>query len=196
MELIIIDPGHGGDDPGALNIELGLEEKAINLAVAQKLWALLSGPSCGTLVRLTRTRDIFVSLSSRTDYANHLQECFPETRALFVSLHCNAFSDPAVRGVEVFHYPGSKSGQRLGGFVLDAITRAFPDMPSRGLKTNPNLAVLRRTRMPAILIEMEFISNPDTARLLARETFQWQMAQSIQAGIQSCLKPEESAGIS
>ncbi len=193
MDLIIVDPGHGGDDPGAVNNELGISEKDINLAVSKKLWGLFYGPSQNAsasqdaLVRLTRTTDIFISLSGRTEYANHLHECFPESRALFVSLHCNAFSDRGVRGVEVFHHPDSDKGGKLARSILEALNRGLPGIPSRGLKTNPELAVLRKTLMPAVLVEMEFISHPDAARLLASESFQWKTAQCIVEGISSYL---------
>ena len=185
MDLIIIDPGHGGEDPGAVNIDTGLEEKNINLTVAKKLWGMLSSPSCGDLIRLTRTTDISVPLADRAGYANHLKECFPESSACFVSIHCNSFPDSSVRGVEVFHFPGSKEGERLAGFTIEAMSRGFPGLPLRGIKANPNFLVLRDTIMPAVLIEMEFISNPEAVLILADEKCQMKMAQSIAEGIRN-----------
>lgn len=185
MNLVTIDPGHGGSDPGAVNREAGVLEKTINLEVARKLRSILIEPGNEIIPRLTRNRDVSASLKARADFANALALSFPEAHTVFLSLHCNSFTEPDVRGVEVWHFPGSAKSSRLAQSILDAVCRGFPELYSRGLKSGPELYVLRETSMPAALLEMEFISNPSACLLAASADFQWRMAQCAAAGIKA-----------
>lgn len=95
LKRIVIDPGHGGFDPGAVNKRLGLTEKEITLKLAMKLKALIEKNS-NIKVFLTRNADYYVTLSDRTVTANQYQA------DLFISLHCNGFKDASARGIETF----------------------------------------------------------------------------------------------
>jgi N-acetylmuramoyl-L-alanine amidase len=220
--IVIVDPGHGGKDPGARGN--GLNEKDINLAMALKLKATLA--QYGVDARMTRPDDRFWKLSERTEYANR---CNAD---LFVSLHCNAL--PAGRhskGIEIYlmALPTDKDAMRLavlenkepgGGAEAEAasdrktklLMKILGDMQQNAkIGDSTELAevlfrngkasrlpmkrvaqapfyVLRGSAMPAVLVEMGFITEPDEARLLASSTYQDRLASALAAGIVAYLR--------
>lgn len=152
---IWIDAGHGGKDSGALGG--GLKEKDFNLIVATKVGDKLK--ELGHSIGLTRTTDVFLSLSDRAKLAN-------EWKAdIFVSIHCNAADNSAAKGLEVFSYPGSVKGAELSSSIYNGIVSKGAYNALRGTKT-ANFYVLRETDMTAALIELAFISNEDDRKLL------------------------------
>jgi N-acetylmuramoyl-L-alanine amidase len=170
-----VDAGHGGADPGAIGDSPSrLEEKAFTLALAALLEAELE--SRGHWVTLTRREDRTLELEARAAFANRLEA------DIFVSIHANSAVDADAEGMEVYHHPGSSIGHRLGQNVLAAMLAAFPDHRNRGVKS-ANFAVLRRTRMPAILVECEFLSNPRQLRFLADPASRRRLAAAIATGI-------------
>ena len=117
---ICIDPGHGGQDPGAIGFNpYYVEEKRINQAIGFELEAELE--YLGHWVVMTRRKDRSLSLSARASFANRLKADF------FVSLHANAAEDPQVEGMEVFHFPGAATGRRAATEVLGRMQTAFSD---------------------------------------------------------------------
>lgn len=172
---VAVDAGHGGSDPGAVGH--GLHEADITLQVARLLKKELT--AAGHEVMMTRQRqNEFVSLAGRAKRANEWGA------DLFVSLHCNAAAREEVEGMEVFSFPGSDSGFRLAGKIfnfLDSFVVAGPHL-WRGLK-EANFAVLRLTNMPAVLVEMEFITNSRQAQNLADPAWQLRMAKVLAEGI-------------
>lgn len=168
---ICIDAGHGGYDPGAVGKKpVRLEEKVFNLQLAILLEQELE--QSGHWVVMTRRIDRNLALIARSDFANRLQA------ELFISLHANAAADPTVSGMEVFHFPGSGPGAQFAGRILSEMIRQFPGHRNRGVK-EANFSVLRRTRMPAVLVESEFLSNPDQLVFLNNPNNQQQLAQAI-----------------
>lgn len=158
---ICVDPGHGGVDPGADSH--GVLEKTLALQYGLSLSSLLK--AVGAAVIVTRTQDILpgfltnkdAALMERCNIANNFKaECF-------VSLHFNASDNPSARGLQVFYAKGSTKGQALANAVYEATTC---DKLHTGVHSdqtpedgNRRLAVLRYTKMPAILIEFGFITN-------------------------------------
>ena len=150
MSLIVIDPGHGGKDPGA--VANGLQEKDLNLQIALELARLLAAK--GLAVRLTRENDRYPALEDRCEIANNLKA------GLFLSIHCNASPDRTAHGLEVFHHPASEPGKRLAQAIngeLGKLGRA-----ARGV-TPADFYVLKHTAMPACLVECGFLTNPGEA---------------------------------
>jgi len=179
---ICIDAGHGGDDPGALGTTpFRFEEKVFTLALATRLEEELE--SRGHWVVMTRRQDRTLSLAARAAFANRMGA------DLLLSLHANGAPEPEVEGIEVFHFPGSAAGQRLGGQVLGALVASFPDHLNRGLRS-ATFAVLRDTTMPALLVECEFLTNPKQLRFLSNAENWDRLAQAIAAG----LEPERLGG--
>lgn len=155
---VFLDAGHGGRDPGAVGN--GLREKDLTLAVAKKVGALLG--KAGIKINYSRATDIYLSLGSRAELANAWGA------DLFVSIHINSAENITARGIETFHYPGSKKGDELARFIQnELIALGFYTNPvhNRGVKTD-TFAVLRLTNMPAVLPELGFISNSQDAKLM------------------------------
>lgn len=169
---ICIDPGHGGKDPGAIGPS-GTKEKDITLAIALKLKPLLENR--GIEIYLTRTADIFVDLSIRAKMANEAHADY------FVSIHCNSAINPQAHGIETYCYVKSEKAEKLANMVQSEIVKATGLM-DRGVKT-ANFAVLRETKMPAILIETAFISNINEEKLFKNVVFQDKIAIAIAKGL-------------
>lgn len=158
MSKILIDPGHGEHDPGAIGRHS--KEKDNVLKVAKRLKTLLE--SHGHTVRLSRSTDVFLTLSDRAKMANNWGADF------FVSLHNNAATSNA-SGFETFIHNGPVQSKTLE--FQNAIHNAIISgvgIQDRG-KKRANFAVLRETKMPAVLIEYVFISNSNDERILIDE---------------------------
>lgn len=172
---ICIDAGHGGVDPGAIGrVPFELQEKTFNLQLALLLDVELE--NAGHHVVMTRRQDRSLGLRSRARFANRLGA------DLFVSLHANAASTPLAEGMEVFGFPGSVLGAAVARGVLDSMLAKFPGHRNRGVK-EANFTVLRTTRMPAILVECEFLTHPQQLQFLADPVHQRGLAEAIAAGI-------------
>ena len=206
--LVVIDPGHGGHDPGGIGN--GLQEKDIVLDISLMLREELQ--KRGLDVRMTRTDDSFVELADRCSFAAGLGYGLDES-AVFVSIHANSFPVETASGFEVFTNNRGKVTNVLGsgchpyyGFrfasltnkeisafrwddsrqlcesVVGSISAALPHMRNRGGKED-DLYVLNCTPMPAILVEVGFVSNAEDARSLGSAEFQRRMAAAIADGI-------------
>ncbi len=177
--LVVIDPGHGGPDPGAIGIE-GLRETDVVLDVALQTARLLQ--SRGVQVLLTRTSEVDVDLPPRVDLANSSQA------DLFVSLHANALNmdRPDVNGIETFYYEGGLS-YGLADALQQRLMAISPGTTDRGARPG-RFFVIRRTVMPSVLTEMGFVTGDVDAPRLASRTYRRQLAQALAAGILSFLK--------
>lgn len=169
---IVIDPGHGGADSGAVGPG-GTREKDVNLAVAKLLAGYLQ-PVAG--IKLTRDSDRRLGGSESDDLAERVRIAETWRADYFISLHCNAAS-PAARGVETYAYKPGGKGEQLARAVQAGLVKAT-GCPDRGVKF-AGYYVLRKTSMPAILVEMGFISNPGEEKLLDDPAFQDRLARAI-----------------
>ncbi|OAT81121.1 N-acetylmuramoyl-L-alanine amidase [Desulfotomaculum copahuensis] len=169
---IVIDPGHGGKDPGAVG-HSGLKEANVNLQVALKVAEKLQ--RAGLSVKLTRTTDAFVDLQPRCDIANSWGADY------FVSIHCNSAGAPQAYGTETYCYKFGGKGEVLAK-AIQAELIAATGRANRGVK-EANFYVLRKTSMPAVLTELAFISNLEEERLLASAAYQEKCAMAIAKGI-------------
>ena len=162
-QVIVIDPGHGGTDPGGVGT--GMQEKNVVLDVSKRFKDLLDADTADTAgggkwtALMTRTTDVFVSLSGRAAYSNN------KDADRFMSIHSNAFSDPAAHGTETFAYTDGGQGAALRNLVQEEMIDAWK-LTNRGNKT-ANFAVLRETAAPAVLHELAFITNATDAQKLA-----------------------------
>ena len=181
-KTIVIDPGHGGSDSGAVG-PTGVMEKTVTLAVSQKVQDFLT--KAGANVIMTRNTDVDVygpnatskqELQARCDVANRN----PQT-ALFVSVHCNAFSSSSAHGMETYYAAGSSRGQKLAAYLNDELKKAG-GLFNRGVKT-ANYYVLRHTSMPASLVELAFVTNYREEKLLNSDSYQNKLAKAIVQGI-------------
>lgn len=184
---ICIDPGHGGADSGAVGPG-GTREKDVNLAVAKLLFKYLDPVAD---VKLTRSDDRRLGNNENSDLAERVRIAEAWRANYFISLHCNAAAAGA-RGVETYAYKPGGEGERLARAIQKELVEAtgFPD---RGVKF-ANYYVLRKTSMPAVLIELAFISNPDEEKLLKDPAWQDRAALAIAQGIAKYFGKELKGG--
>lgn len=172
MKTICIDAGHGGKDPGAC--AGGVREKDIALSIVKKIRAHLQAVGYGVI--LTREQDKFVSLGNRAAEANMWGA------DLFVSVHCNSAKNESANGMEVYvHTSRGTDSTRAAHAIYDRLLPAS-GLKGRGIKAK-DLAVLRETDMPAVLVELAFISNDGDRAKLVSEEWQERAAEAIAAGI-------------
>jgi len=171
---VVIDPGHGGPDPGAVGIN-GLRETDVVLDVSLQVAQLLQAK--GVKVLLTRTSEVDVDLPPRVALANN-------SRAdLFLSIHANALSldRPDVNGIETFYFENSRS-RALAQAVQDQMLAVSPGSPDRGARPG-RFFVIRRTVMPSALAEMGFVTGSLDSPRLADPLFRRRLAVAIANGL-------------
>jgi N-acetylmuramoyl-L-alanine amidase len=185
--LVVIDPGHGGSDVGTQSVsEPRYLEKSLNLVTAQFVRSYLQ--QLGYEVFMTRQSDVFISLEKRAELANEKKP------ALFVSIHYNSAPSAQAHGVEVFFYHSSDNKHRmikskkLAQVVLKHIL-AETEAKSRGVK-QANYAVIRLTKMPAILVEGGFVTNDAELQKLKNPDYLKKIAWGISQGINEYLSPQ------
>lgn len=170
--FVVLDAGHGGKDQGTCAGDI--LEKDINLAVTLKLAEKLD--EMGAEVLLTRETDVKIDLEDRAKLANK------EKADLFVSIHCNYYEDSTkIKGLECYYQETSEDGKELAERISQAFD-GIEEVENRGLKT-ANYRVLRKTDMPAVLIELGYMSNPEECKKLTDEDYQELLAERIAAGI-------------
>lgn len=169
--IIVLDPGHGGSDPGAIYADVN--EKDINLSVAQKTAQLLKNE--GYEVVMTRDEDVFEELSDRAAAANRY------SNPVFVSIHCNASDNPESFGVETYNARESKKGKEFGKVIHKELLKST-GADDRGTHER-NFVVLRETACPAVLVEIGFLSNEGERNRLTEDSYQNKIAVGIAQGI-------------
>jgi N-acetylmuramoyl-L-alanine amidase len=195
---LVIDPGHGGEDSGAVHAATGLREADVVLRIAHVLKAILDTHQ-EFEAALTREVDRTVALKERTDLANGRD-------AYLVSIHCNAAGDPQAHGTEVwcFAETDTDGAESAGHRIARAIQEEFValGLRDRGVKVifdrregkyvARELWVLRKTRRPAVLVECAFISNPEEAGLLGDDLggFKERLAVAVFKGLRGSLLGE------
>lgn len=184
--VVMLDPGHGGYDPGAIAAQ-GVYEKTINLQLAQRIKEMFR-PS-GISIVLTREEDIDyvvkgirgkttkkqVDLNYRIDMAN-------EAKAdVFVSLHVNATANSQKSGAETFYHADSAPGKRLAELIQQELIK-IPGMNRRIAKPG-DFYVVRNTSMPAVIVEVGYLSSPKERKKLQQSWYQEQLSRAIAKGI-------------
>lgn len=171
--VVVLDAGHGGDDPGATVGET--YEKDINLAVTLLVQEQLKTQE-NVVVKMTRTEDVFLSLSDRAIYANDIKA------DLFISIHANALeNNEEFSGIFTFYHPEKRSSKKPAKIIQEAIFNET-GAEDRGVRSE-NYAVLRETKMPAVLVETGFMTCPEELALLVDGDYQKQLAKGIAQGI-------------
>ncbi|MEM9806079.1 MAG: DUF3747 domain-containing protein [Cyanobacteria bacterium P01_D01_bin.56] len=168
--LVMIDPGHGGRDPGAVGN--GLLEKEINLFISRRVKRTLE--QRGYRVAMTRNSDVEVDLQPRVDVAERANA------TVFVSIHANAISlsRPEVNGLETYYF---STGRRLAQTIQNSILRST-DLRDRGVR-QARFYVLRNTSMPAVLVETGFITGREDSARFQSNAAREQIADAIAQGI-------------
>jgi N-acetylmuramoyl-L-alanine amidase len=172
--IVVIDPGHGGSDRGGLPGQR-LAEKGFTLDVAKRLARILANDH-GIKIVLTRSDDSFVSLTERTNIANQ----YAGQDALFVSVHFNAGLRQGAFGIETYY--NNRRGYRLAVLTHRRVIEAMGSI-DRGIR-HRGFWVLRRNRLPAVLVECGFLTNPAEAARVSDFRSRERLARAIAAAIE------------
>jgi N-acetylmuramoyl-L-alanine amidase CwlD len=176
--LIVLDPGHGGSDSGAIGN--GLTEKLLTLDIARRLRELLVAH--GWQVMMTRDSDVDVYAANDSAREELQARCDVANRAgarLFVSIHINSFTTSELQGTTTYFY---KPGDARFASIVDDHLHTLLGTQDDGAKRE-NFYVVRHTTMPSILVETAFLSNPDDATRLRQPNFRQNVALGISNGI-------------
>lgn len=172
---VVIDPGHGGRDPGAIGVT-GNYESVFTLNLSQKVYKLLEQePQIQPY--MTRNEDSAVSLDDRSKFANKLQA------DLFISLHGNTYTSSEIRGTETYYY--RSDSKTLAGILHDHVVKAAK-LPDRNVRKE-EYRVIKDTNMPAVLIEIGYLTNKQDESQMLLEEFRLHTAKAIVAAIKQYL---------
>ena len=190
--VVVIDPGHGGTDPGKVGID-GQLEKDINLAVAKKLKTYLEASD----VKVVLTRDVDTGLYSSKDTHKKMadmkkrcqliEEAKPD---LVISIHQNSYHEEAIRGGQVFYYKTSVRGKKLAESLQKRFDYVLGDSNKRQAKANDNYYLLLHVKEPIVIAECGFLSNREEAKKLETEEYQDRLAWTLHMGIMEYLNQE------
>ena len=183
--VIVIDAGHGGDDPGKVGIN-GALEKDINLKIAGFVQSYLE--QNGITVILTRDSDagLYEANSGNTkveDLKNRLALIESSGAPLAVSIHQNSYTSESVHGAQVFYYATSAEGERAALLLQDQLVKGLEEEKARHAKKNDSYYLLKKSTVPTVIVECGFLSNQREADLLITEAYQKKVAWNIALGI-------------
>ena len=187
-ELIIIDAGHGGEDPGAIS-KSGIYEKNLNLDFALIIGALLSEQ--GYAVVYTRTTDKLLYTAEEnikgirkiSDLKNRCKIAAEYPDALFVSIHMNSFSNEKYSGLQVYYSENNADSYVLADKIQSTVCSQIQPTNSRTIKKANAMYVLDNINNPAVLVECGFLSNAEESEKLSEKEYQKQLSLSIVCAI-------------
>lgn len=182
---VVIDPGHGGIDPGKVGIN-GALEKDINLAIALKLKTFLEMSDVNVIL----TRDSDVGLYGETsvnkkveDLKNRVQLIDSAEAVVAVSIHQNSYTQEYVNGAQVFYYAGSQEGEYIASIIQEKMREILNPNNQRMIKDNQSYYLLTETKTPTVIVECGFLSNYEEAEQLCDAWYQEKVAWAIHMGI-------------
>lgn len=187
-KVIVIDSGHGGDDPGKIGINQA-KEKDVNLKIAKKVKKRLKKE--GWKVVMTREEDVMLGDAQKGNRKIHDMKARVELinktmPAMAVSIHQNSYQEAEIHGAQVFYYSHSQDGKRMAETMQRALLMADEEN-TRQAKGNDTYYLLKRTEVPTIIVECGFLSNPQEAEKLTEDGYQKKLAQAITSGIIACV---------
>lgn len=182
---IVLDAGHGGDDPGKIGIN-GSREKDINLAIAKKVKTYLEAND----IKVVMTREDENGLYDAGAENKKVQDMkrriaiIEETKPLAtVSIHQNSYTEEYVNGAQVFYYKDSKEGEALAALLQESLRVRLNPENHRQMKANDSYYLLKKTQIPTVIVECGFLSNSREAELLSGEEYQDKVAWAVFMGI-------------
>ena len=190
---VVIDAGHGGDDPGKVGIN-GANEKDVNLQIAELVKQYLEMND----VEVVMTRESDAGLNDADASNKKVQDMkrrialIEETApAVTVSIHQNSYPEEYVHGAQVFYYTGSVQGQRLAESIQSQLVENVDSENKREAKANDSYYLLKKTGVPIVIVECGFLSNSAEAEKLCTPEYQQRVAWAIHMGILQYLSENE-----
>lgn len=202
-KVIVLDAGHGGEDPGAVSSTNGTKEKDVTLVLANKTKELLE--KAGYKVIMTRTEDVLVyegdniSMTSkrRQDLLTRKKIMDESGADIVVSIHLNSYTDSKYAGAQTFYTKESQSGKQLATCIQNALkTNVDPNNEREALKKAEDIIITKNCKTTTVIVECGFLSNAEECEKLINEEYQNKLAEAIKLGIDdyfTVMKPSEKA---
>lgn len=187
--VVVIDSGHGGNDPGKVGVD-GSLEKDINLAIAKKLQAYLEASDVKVIMTreddngLYERKDSHKKMADMRNRCDRINEAKP---ALVISIHQNSYHEEAINGAQVFYYKDSEKGKRLAEIIQKRFDFVLGEKNRRAAKANGNYYLLLHVKQPIVIVECGFLSNWKEAAALNTEEYQNRVAWTVHMGVMEYL---------
>lgn len=183
--VVVIDPGHGGRDPGKVGVNKALE-KDINLSVAKRLRDLLELNDIKVIMTREEDIDLYTGTGGSkkvADLSKRVEIIHSSNADMAISIHQNSFTSPEIRGAQVFYYSKSEQGKQLATILQEQLKTTLADGNHRMAKSNNDYFMLRKTQCPFVIVECGYLSNPREAALLLEGDYQEKLAWAIHLGV-------------
>jgi N-acetylmuramoyl-L-alanine amidase len=187
--VVVIDAGHGGNDPGKIGID-GTLEKDINLQITMKLKKYLEASDVDVVLTRDDDNGLYSARDNRKKMADMTKRCdiINKTKpALTVSIHQNSYHQEEISGGQVFYYKKSEKGKKLAETIQERFDFLLGDKNTRLAKPNDNYYLLLHVKTPIVIVECGFLTNSRESKLLNDEDYQDRVAWTIHMGIMSYL---------
>ena len=191
--LILVDAGHGGIDSGMVGVN-DLKEKGINLEIARKLKNVLEERKYKVAMTREEDKGLYEENTKNMkaqDLQNRIALMKEYKPVLAVSIHQNSYSDPEVKGPQVFFYEDSEKGKKLALNIQEKLNSELEISRPRVAKGNRSYYLLKRSEAVINIVECGFLTNPEEAGLLQQADYQQRVAQAIADGIDGYLDSEK-----
>ncbi|MBC2726094.1 MAG: N-acetylmuramoyl-L-alanine amidase [Desulfosporosinus sp.] len=185
-KVIVIDPGHGGADPGAQNS--GIKEKDLNLDISLRVGKVLESKGCIVILTREVDKDFFLPgfvkgrMAKRVELNSRINIAKENNADLFISVHANSFPKPNSYGMETYYHLKSSNGKALAETIHEQLSLVQPDN-KRKAKAG-DYYIINQTEVPAVIVEVGFISNPRERKLLLSEDYRNLVANAIGTGVE------------
>lgn len=192
MKTVVIDAGHGGNDPGKVGIN-GALEKDINLAIAMRVKQYLEQEDINVIMTRQEDKGLYDENDTNKkvhDMKERLHIIESSTPSLAVSIHQNSYPEAGVSGIQVFYYRDSNKGKDAAIIMQEQLISTLKPEKERVAKENTSYYLLKKTSVPLIIVECGFLSNPDEAEKLSSTDYQNRTAWAIHLGILRFLAQE------
>lgn len=183
--VVVIDAGHGGNDPGKVSVD-GIQEKDINLEIAKRVKIELQARG----IKVVMTREDDQNLSEQgvrnqknSDLTRRVEIIRESKGTCVVSIHQNSYPDPSVSGPQVFYYSSSEDSKNLGQIIQKKIINGLNPDKKRQIKKGDDYYILRKSKCPGVIVECGFLSSPKEKTLLQNPEYQQILARMIAQGI-------------
>lgn len=190
---VVIDAGHGGNDPGKIGVDDSLE-KDLNLIIAKKVQKILNQQEIEVVMTRESDAGLYEEQTSNKKVQDMKNRCLLINQTqpdCVVSIHQNSYHEEAVNGAQVFYYGTSEEGKRLAETLQEKLVSYVNPKNHRQAKANESYYLLKKTEVPIVIVECGFLSNWEEAKKLQEDSYQNQIAWAVAMGILSYLEEAE-----
>ena len=184
-KLVIVDAGHGGNDPGKVGVDDSLE-KDINLMIAKKIQTILQQQDIEVVMTREEDKGLYEEKTSNKKAQDLKNRCNLINQAepdCVVSIHQNSYHEEYVNGAQVFYYSGSEEGKKLAEILQEKMVSYLDPENHRKAKPNDSYYLLKKTGAPIVIAECGFLSNWEEAKKLQEDRYQNQVAWAVAMGV-------------